>query len=193
MESKDKFLMLTKTQKKSGRVYLTEGQLGFLASLAKGKDVEIIGSPCVPDLAPPSQLQELKAYDDSEERLCYSFDLTNLLVYKIVSYCKQNKIVYKNFFEDLLKHSPANNQTPSTLTTISAQLKELSLIRMKDIEMAKIGLINAREADSLLGYGRGFAGRGVCKKELKSTRLGSLHYFKPSDLEKYAKSLKKRV
>jgi hypothetical protein len=193
MECKDKFLMLTKAQKKSGRVYLTEGQLGFLSSLAKGKDVEIIGSPSVPDLSPPSQLQELKAYDDSKELFEFGFGMPILVAYKIISYCKQNKVVYRDFFEELLTHSPANKMIPDSTTTIREQINQLSRHRNKNLTMAKIGLITTAEADTMIGQGRGAALRGVYKKMLKSTRVGSLHYFNPSDVEKFAKTIKKRV
>ena len=193
MESKDKFLMLTKAQKKSGRVYLTEGQFGFLSSLLKPKDTAIIGSTSLPDLAPPSGLTELKAYDDSKELFEFGFAIPILVAYKIISYCKQNKITYRDFFEELLTHSPADKMTPSTTTTIREQISQFSRHRNKNLTMAKIGLITSGEADTMIGRGSGVAIRGVYKKLLKSTRAGSLHYFLPSDIEKYAKTLKKRV
>jgi hypothetical protein len=193
MECKDKFLMLTKAQKKSGRVYLTEGQFGFLSSLSKPKDTAIIGSTSLPDLAPPSGLTELKAYDDSKELFDFGFAMPILVAYKIISYCKQNKITYKDFFEEILKHSPADKMTPNTSTTIREQIGQFSRHRNKNVMMSKIGLITTSEADTLIGQGSGAALRGVYKKLLKSTRAGSLHYFLPSDVEKYAKILKKRV
>jgi hypothetical protein len=190
MESKDKFLMLTKEQKRSGRIYLTQGQFNFLTSLSKSKDVEVISSPL--QAQAPSGLTELKVYDDSNDRFNFSFDLTMLMAYKITMHCKQNKLTYAEFFKELLKSSPADQIVPETTTTVREQISRLNRHRDKDMEMSKIGLVNSREADILLGGGRGSAVRGVHKKMLKSTRIGSLHYFDTNDLEKYGKTIKKR-
>lgn len=192
MTCKDSFLMLTKDQKKSGRVYLTEGQLKFLKSKI-GVESEKAAPIGVPDLSPPQDLTVLKVYDDSNDIFEFNMNMTFSVAYKIISYCKQNKITYNDLFKELLTHSPADKQVPDPSTTIREQIKRLSAHREKDIAMAKIGLISAREADIMLGHGRGCASRGVCKKELKCTRQGTLMYFAPSDLQKYAKTLKKKV
>ena len=194
MTCKDSFLMLTKEQKRSGRVYLTDGQLKFLKTKIGVEAVEPVEpSIGVPVLSPPQGLTVLKVYDDSNDTFEFNLNMDFGVAYKIISYCKQNKITYNDFFKDLLTHSPADKMIPDQSTTIREQIRALSLYRDKDIAMAKLGLISAREADIMLEHGRGCASRGVCKKELKCTRQGTLLYFAPSDLQKYAKTLKKRV
>ena len=58
-------------------------------------------------------------------------------------------------------------------------------------EMIEKGFINAREADFILGRGNGKASYGVLSKQLKCTRVGSLMYFRPDDIQSFKTKLDK--
>ena len=192
MNSKDSFLMLTKEQKRSGRVYLTEGQLKFLKSKIGPESVATppINAPSLSP-SPPLGLTELKVYDDSKDLFSFCYKLPLLLVYKINMYCKQNKIRYEDFFKELLTHSPADKMVPDSSTTIREQLGMIAKHKKVNDEMIEKGFINAREADFILGRGNGKASYGVLSKQLKCTRVGSLMYFRPDDIQSFKTKLDK--